>query len=113
MEGSCSPVGVGKADPHGACKDAGATTCGRNGLCDGAGVCALYPATTTCAAGSCKNATLHPAHHCDGKGACAIPTDVDCTPFRCNPTTTACYTTCAIGALQCAGRHVCANAVCQ
>jgi hypothetical protein len=113
LEGTCSPVAAAKADPHGVCKDAGATTCGRNGLCDGKGACALYGTTAMCAAGSCKNATLHPTRHCDGKGVCAVPADVDCTPFRCDPTTTACFTTCAIAALQCAARHACTTGVCQ
>jgi len=113
MEGMCLPVGSGKADPHKMCADAGATSCGKNGLCDGAGACALYPATTVCAAGSCKNAVLHPTHHCDGKGACVTPTDVDCTPYRCDPTATACFTTCTVTAIQCATRHPCANGTCQ
>ena len=112
MEGMCLPVGVGKPDPHNLCKDAGAATCGRNGLCDGASGCALYAAATTCAAGSCKNATLHPARHCDGKGVCAVPADVDCTPYRCDTATTACFTSCTIAALQCTTRRCTAN-VCQ
>ena len=110
--GTCQPVAAAKADPHKVCKDAGATTCGRNGLCDGAGACALYPATTTCAAGSCKGATLHNARKCDGKGVCqAAAADTDCTPYRCDPTTTACYTTCTL--LQCAARHTCVMTACQ
>jgi hypothetical protein len=111
-EGMCLPVAVGKADPHNVCKDAGATTCGKNGLCDGAGACALYPVTTMCAAGSCNRATVRPAHHCDGKGVCATPTNVDCTPYKCDPTTTACFTACTGGA-QCAAGHACAAPVCQ
>jgi len=113
MEGMCLNVDAGKADPHKVCKDGGAATCMRNGLCDGAGACALYPTTTTCLAGSCKNATLHPARHCDGKGACVVPNDVDCTPWRCDPSTTACFTSCQIAVLQCAPRKTCTNMTCM
>jgi hypothetical protein len=110
-EGMCLPVGAGKADPHAMCKDAGATTCGRNGLCDGTGACALYPATAVCGAGSCKGATLHNPRKCDGKGVCQAATDTDCMSYRCNPTTTACYTSCVL-TLQCSARHTCSQGVC-
>jgi hypothetical protein len=111
-EGMCLPVGAGKADPHATCKDAGATTCGRNGLCDGAGACALYPTTAVCAAGSCKGATLHNARKCDGRGVCQAATDTDCLSYRCDPTTTACFTSCVV-TLQCAPKHLCAMGVCR
>jgi hypothetical protein len=115
LGGMCLPVPAGKADPHSVCKDAGAATCMANGLCDGAGACALYPAATPCGAGSCtKNSTtLHPAQQCDGKGSCVAPADVNCTPFRCNPMTTACFTSCQFAGLQCAPRHNCMNMICQ
>jgi hypothetical protein len=112
FEGMCLPVGAGKADPHAVCKDAGATTCGRNGLCDGAGACALYPTTTVCTAGSCKGATLHNARKCDGKGVCAPATDTDCMSYRCDPSTTACFTSCVL-TLQCSQKHVCSQGTCQ
>jgi hypothetical protein len=112
FEGMCLPVGAGKTDPHAICKDAGATTCGRNGLCDGAGACALYPTTTVCAAGSCKGATLHNARKCDGNGACAAATDTDCMSYRCDPSTTACFTSCVLS-LQCSQKHVCSQGVCR
>jgi hypothetical protein len=112
MEGTCLPVAAGKTDPHKVCTDAGASSCGHNGLCDGAGACAVYPATTVCAAGSCRVATLTPARHCDGKGACAPATTVDCTPFRCDATTTACFTSC-MSNTQCAQHHPCPNGTCQ
>jgi hypothetical protein len=113
LGGMCLAVALGKPDPHNVCKDAGATSCMQNGLCDSAGGCALYPATTTCASGSCTKALLHPAHHCDGKGACVVPTDTDCTPWRCDPATTACFTSCQNSTVQCAPRHLCLNMTCQ
>jgi hypothetical protein len=99
-------------DPHAVCKDAGAASCGKNGLCDGAGACALYPTTTACAAGSCKNATLTNPKRCDGKGACVAVSPTDCTPYRCDPATTACFTSCTLP-LQCASRRPCVNSACQ
>jgi hypothetical protein len=109
----CLPVGTGKADPHAICKDAGATTCGRNGLCDGAGACAVYPTTTVCAAGSCKGSTLHNARKCDGKGVCAPATDTDCLTYRCDPSTTTCFTSCVLS-VQCAQKSACSRAgTCQ
>jgi hypothetical protein len=113
-EGMCLPVAAGKVDPHAICKDAGATSCGRNGLCDGAGACALYPTTTVCLAGTCSGRMLRGPRHCDGKGACVQAADVDCLPYRCDPTATACFTSCQ-GNAQCsaATRRTCDNNVCQ
>jgi hypothetical protein len=111
-EGTCVAVPQGNADPRSVCKDAGITTCGKDGMCNGAGGCELYPNGTTCAAGSCKNSTLHPAHLCDGKGMCITPSDVDCGNYKCDPVKTACYTSCSIAALQCTMRRSCDNGVC-
>jgi hypothetical protein len=110
--GMCKSVGAGKVDPHAVCKDAGATSCGKNGLCDGAGACALYPTTTACAAGSCKAATLTNPKRCDGKGACVAVNPTDCTPYRCDPANTACFTSCTLS-LQCVSRRACVNSACQ
>jgi hypothetical protein len=113
LEGMCLPVAANKPDPHKMCVDGGAATCGRNGLCDGAGACQLYPATTLCAAASCNKALIHPARHCDGKGSCTIVNDVDCTPYRCDPTATVCFATCTAAGGQCAMRHMCVGTMCQ
>jgi hypothetical protein len=94
-EGMCLPVPAMKLDPRKVCLDQGANTCGRNGLCDGAGGCVTYPATTVCAAASCSGRNLKPVRHCDGKGMCVAVNDVDCMPYRCDATTTACLTTCS------------------
>jgi hypothetical protein len=111
--GTCHPVAAAKADPRGVCHDTGAAGCGTNGTCDGAGACALYPAGATCAAGTCSNHTLRNPKRCDGNGACQAAADVDCTPYRCDPTTTACFTSCTL-TLECAagGGHSCVNHAC-
>ena len=111
--GTCRAVPAGKIDPHGICKDTGAAGCGTNGTCNGASACALYPSGTTCAAGMCNNRMLHQSKHCDGKGVCQPSPDVDCVPYRCDPTTTACFTSCTL-TLQCAAGagHVCVEHKC-
>ena len=65
-EGTCSPVPAGK-DPAGECDADPASTCGRNGYCDGTGLCQFYGAETTCNDGQdiCTS-----GDHCNGKGAC-------------------------------------------
>jgi hypothetical protein len=93
-EGMCLPVPAGKVDPRNVCKDAGIATCGKNGLCDGMGGCQVYPTTAVCAAASCNTRFVKPERHCDGKGACVAAADVDCQPYRCDPTTTACFKSC-------------------
>ena len=50
--GTCANIPVG-ADPRNDCPDEGATSCGRNGYCDGTGACAVYAAGTICRAQSC------------------------------------------------------------
>src|SRR6185503_3955482 len=55
--GTCANVPVG-ADPHDDCPDEGATSCGRNGACDGTGACAVYAAGTICRAPSCAGSTV-------------------------------------------------------
>jgi hypothetical protein len=112
-EGMCLPVGMSKPDPRKLCVDGGPSGCGKNGLCDGAGACQLYPATTTCASASCNKSTLHSARHCDGHGVCLASTDTDCMNYRCDPTTLACFTACTPGGSQCAMRFSCANSVCK
>jgi hypothetical protein len=112
--GLCKPVDAGKTDPHAICKDAGAASCKQNGLCNGAGTCALYPATTTCIAGSCAGRAVIGARTCDGAGTCTLATNVDCLPYRCNPATTNCFTACTANA-QCsnAPKRTCNNNICQ
>jgi hypothetical protein len=112
-EGMCLNVPENKADPHRVCTDAGAASCGKNGLCNGAGACQLYPATTVCLAGSCKNTTkLAPTRHCDGNGTCVVASDTTCTPFRCNAAVGACFKSCSDPS-SCAPGYQCQNAICH
>ena len=81
--GSCSLIGAGRADPRGVCVDQGASTCGKNGTCDGFGGCANYAPDTECLAPSCVGNLLDTAGSCDGYGTCRSGGVLDCAPFRC------------------------------
>jgi hypothetical protein len=114
LEGMCLPVAMDKPDPRKLCVDGGAASCGKNGLCNGAGGCQLYPATTMCASASCsKTTTVRPARHCDGSGVCVAATDIDCLTYRCDAATTSCFTSCTVGGGQCSPRSTCAAGMCK
>jgi hypothetical protein len=110
--GHCASVASGSPSPatHPACDKAASTTCGQDGLCDGAGVCHDYESGTACAGGSCdatsgKSVT---GASCDGKGNCVPAVPVACTPFKCSGA--ACATMCA-GDGDCVGQP-CVNGSC-
>ncbi len=96
-------------DPLAQCADAGATTCGLNGFCNGSGACQKYAAGTGCAAATCTGSTFTPAASCDGNGTCAKPTSSSCAPYVCG--TGACKTTCATNA-DCVSPNVCTAGTC-
>jgi hypothetical protein len=106
--GACAPVAAGTAAPATFCSDQGATTCGTNGKCDGAGGCQKYIDGTTCSVVSCPAgaAAMNLAGSCAG-GTCSVPTQ-SCAPYFCNGAA-ACRTTCNTDA-DCAGTHYCTGA---
>lgn len=53
-DGTCAPVSA-NTDPSGDCKDDGAPACQNNGLCDGAGACAMYPVSSGCTPLACTS----------------------------------------------------------
>jgi len=114
--GTCTHVPAGKIDPRGVCQDQGITSCGTNGLCGDNGACALYPAGATCAPGACSGGHfVRSTKQCDGNGACLAAPDIDCDPYRCDPTTTACYGSCTSNS-QCAmglNRSCSSTGMCQ
>jgi hypothetical protein len=103
--GTCTSVPAGQ-DPLSQCADTGATGCGTDGSCDGAGKCRLYVAGTACAPGSCTSGSAAAARTCDGAGACKTATPASCAPYACNTAGTACNTTCA-GNTDCASAATC------
>ena len=106
--GTCTNVPVG-TDPLNQCADAGATTCGTNGSCDGAGKCQLYSSGTVCLAQSCAVSTLTASSRCDGAGKCMAGTTSTCAPYVCGAT--ACLTTCT-GNTDCSSPNVCTAMSC-
>jgi hypothetical protein len=90
--GSCSPVPAG-ADPKDSCTQDSASTCGRDGTCDGSGGCRLWPSGTECASAACTAGTATTARMCDGTGTCRAASSKACAPYACKGT--ACTTQCS------------------
>jgi hypothetical protein len=94
--GTCSPVPANTAPmPATQCTDAGGTSCGTNGHCDGTGKCQLYGTGTQCASGTCVGDTLTPSRFCDGAGSCKTVTSTLCDPYACG-TNAACKASCQV-----------------
>jgi hypothetical protein len=113
QEGTCSPVPL-NSPSQGDCPDDGAQTCGRNGTCDGAGGCMLYPGGTACSAETCPagSATHTRPGLCDGHGVCAAGQILDCTPYLCDTANNSCYTGCTTGGAECTLSGQCTNGSC-
>lgn len=107
--GTCIPAAPG-TDPRNECPDDGATSCGHDGQCDGAGACRFYPAGLACKDPSCSGSTLTGASRCDGRGACVPSFGQPCDPYMCG-TTGQCRTTCNTDA-DCKAGSVCTNNSC-
>lgn len=106
--GACVAVPAGQ-DPLAQCSDAGGTTCGTNGVCNGSSACQKYASGTGCGAATCTGSTLTPGASCDGSGTCTTPATTSCAPYVCG--TGACKTTCATSA-DCASPNVCTVGIC-
>jgi len=68
--GACAPI-VADTDPDGDCVMDPASTCGKNGSCNGGGACALYDPGTICNGASCSANVETYADTCNGAGTCA------------------------------------------
>ena len=106
-DGTCAPVVAG-TDPDGDCPDQGASSCGMDGACDGAGACRLHPSGTACGATSCTNGVLITGQ-CDGTGHCVAQVK-SCAPYLCAGAA-ACGTSC-MGDAQCVPATFCDGAAC-
>ncbi|HEX4406686.1 MAG TPA: malectin domain-containing carbohydrate-binding protein, partial [Polyangia bacterium] len=105
----CMPAEVG-TDPRDQCPDEGVATCGRDGVCDGAGACRKYAQGITCAQASCTGSTMTLASRCDATGTCPTPATQSCAPFICGANAV-CQTVCAKDA-DCAAPNTCINSSC-
>jgi len=91
-DGLCRPVTAG-SDPDNECTATAATSCGLDGMCDGAGACRKWIIGTTCGTSeSCSGSTDTSAQTCDGTGTCRTATTASCGNYVCGPTS--CKTTC-------------------
>lgn len=111
--GLCSPVAAGAPDPKASCAAETVDNCGRDGTCDGAGACRLYPAGTVCVPASCGGQLLARARTCDGAGVCLPGTFNDCRPYRCNPITAQCFSSCTSDVHCCCGFNCKGNNTCD
>jgi len=68
LNGTCSPIKVG-TDPDNDCAADAPSTCGNDGMCDGAGACRKWPTGTQCGS-SCVNGT-QTTLGCNGAGSCS------------------------------------------
>jgi hypothetical protein len=107
--GTCIAVPAGQ-DPLAQCADAGASSCGLNGFCNGSGACQKYAAGTPCGSATCTGSTLTPAAACDGSGTCVTPATSGCAPYVCG--TNACKGSCTANT-DCVSPAVCTAGVCS
>jgi hypothetical protein len=107
-DGLCRPISAG-TDPDDECPASGASTCGMDGVCDGAGACRKWAAGTICAAESCSGVTDTPPRTCNGSGTCQTVTNTTCGNYVCG--TTNCKTSCS-GNSDCASGNVCSLGHC-
>lgn len=102
-DGTCAPVATG-TDPDGECADQGSTTCGTDGLCDGAGACRKYAVGTVCNLGGCTGSSKTNASTCTAQGQCQSNGTTNCAPYLCLGN--ACATSCSSDT-QCTTGNIC------
>jgi hypothetical protein len=108
-DGACGPIAAGN-DPDDDCVADPPASCDRNGYCDGAGACQLWPAGTDCGQDPyCNGNTAFGGEQCDGAGQCLTLSGVDCTPFVC--TAGYCPSSCSSDG-QCAQSQFCDAGTC-
>jgi hypothetical protein len=81
-EGRCTPVPK-DTDPANECEPQPPESCGRDGMCDGAGACKKQAAGVMCGPGGCDVATQHAPSTCDGMGVCVPGASKSCVPAVC------------------------------
>ncbi|WP_436626239.1 hypothetical protein [Sorangium sp. So ce136] len=111
--GYCEPIAVG-ADPQSECGDDAASSCQRNGACDGGGQCQIYSASTPCSSPTCNedNSSVINADRCNGRGVCIDLGTTDCFPSLCIDG--ACAHDCSrLGDAACATDAYCNGRICR
>jgi hypothetical protein len=110
QEGTCLPIVQGGPPIAPGCPTSSKGSCGTDGNCDGNGNCELWPFGTFCANPVCMVDHIT-AYSCNGAGQC-ISGVGPCAPYRCDPASGLCYTSCTSSA-QCTGTALCNISVCQ
>jgi len=115
VAGRCMPAQDG-TDPDNECSISAANTCGLDGECNGRGGCRKWAAGTVCSPQSCGGSASEKvilAKICDGEGACMTMGEVTCSPYKCDPSTKACYEACtSTGSAQCVSGNQCISGKC-
>ena len=111
VPGMCAFTASGADDPRRICRDNGASSCRENGKCNGAGVCARYPAGTVCSPGTCNSSTnvRTLAGRCGTSSNCLPGATSSCAPYRCNGGS--CFSACD-GDSDCVSPNVCISGAC-
>jgi hypothetical protein len=110
--GTCTFLVAGTAPRDAkACVAAAASTCGFDGLCDGAGACRRHVAGTICKAGTCDGDAVTGGFACDGAGRCKPGPTTICAPYSCDPAKGACFESCNQSS-ECVSGQQCVNASC-
>jgi hypothetical protein len=81
--GTCSPVPPGKPDVQARCSDMGVSTCGTNGLCDGAAACQKYGDNLICG-NQCNPAAATFTTSVCSAGMCTAGAPQSCSPYNCD-----------------------------
>src|SRR5262249_34211451 len=105
--GFCRSVTNG-TDPDNECPQDTPSSCGLDGMCDGAGECRRWSGTT-CVGESCLGSTYTPARTCNGSGVCQTVTATSCGSYTCGAT--ACKTSCTSNT-DCTTGFFCLGGVC-
>jgi len=80
------------------------SACVSDGMCDGAGHCRFRPLGNPCSSGRCDGDAVVGAMICDGRGHCRTGPTIICAPYRCDPATGSCRTTC-VAEVDCPGSY--------
>jgi hypothetical protein len=108
--GTCAAVRDGVAHSND-CTASPATTCGLDGVCNGAGACRRHRAGTLCGSDACpqSSSTFTPAPTCNGNGTCVPSAAISCVNYMCDGA--ACRATCTAQS-HCSTSTYCAGAAC-
>jgi len=104
MAGKCTLVASGATDPRATCTDSGASSCGTDGKCDGAGGCRKYAVNTVCAGELCASDVYTAPSTCNASGQCIKPMATPCGTYHCNGSK--CYGSCTNNN-QCVSPNIC------